>query len=73
MDPSRTPQTPRQAVVTLDGGNLNLRGAPTVDAPVLAQLPNGSAVQILGEFNDWYSVESDGIYGYAARQYVTAL
>ena len=71
--PFLQPQMPRQAVVTLDSGNLNLRGAPAVDAPVLAQLPNGSAVRILGEFNDWYSVEADGLYGYAARRYVTAL
>lgn len=71
--PFLQPQTPRAAVVTVQSGSLNLRGAPLADAPVLAQLPNGSSVRVLGAFNDWYSVEYDGVYGFAARQYLTLL
>ena len=42
-----------------------------MDAPVLAQMPNGAAVTVLGEFDDWYTVEFDGLYGYAAARYIT--
>lgn len=71
--PFLQPQTPRAAVVTVQSGSLNLRGAPLADAPVLAQLPNGSSVRVLGTFNDWYSAEYDGVYGFAARRYLTLL
>lgn len=69
--PFLRPQTPRAAVITLQSGSLNLRGAPLADARVLAQIPNGSEISVLGEFNDWYSVEYGGLYGFVARRYVT--
>ncbi len=69
--PFLQPQTPRAAVVTLQSGSLNLRGAPLTDAQVLAQIPNGGEISILGEFDDWYSAEYGGLYGFVARRYVT--
>lgn len=69
--PFLRPQTPQAGVVTLQSGRLNLRGAPLTDARILAQIPNGSEISVLGEFNDWYSVEYGGLYGFVARRYVT--
>ena len=69
--PFLQPRAAAQGVVTLTSGSLNLRGAPLMDAPVLAQMPNGAAVTVLGEFDDWYTVEFDGLYGYAAARYIT--
>ena len=33
-------------------------------------MPNGAAVRILAEYNDWYSIFYDGLYGFAERQYI---
>lgn len=70
--PFLLPQPPRAGVVTLDSGSLNLRDLPSTDAPVLAQLPNGTALQILGEYNGWYSVQANGLYGFVSATFVRA-
>ena len=56
--------------VATNGSSLNLRGLPSTDGAVLAQMPNGAAVRILAEYNDWYSIFYDGLYGFAERQYI---
>ena len=60
----------RDGRVQTNGGSLNLRGLPSTDGAVLAQMPNGAAVRILAEYNDWYSIFYDGLYGFAERQYI---
>ena len=64
------PQTPRTGVVTLRSGRLNLRGLPSTDAPVITQIPNGAEIQILGEYDGWYSVEYGGLYGFVSSAFV---
>ena len=71
--PSLTPSEPRTGIVTLSSGTLNLRSLPTTDAAVLAQLPNGATVTILGQFDEWYTVEYDGLHGFASSRYITVL
>ena len=71
--PFLTPSEPRTGIVTLSSGTLNLRGLPTTDAAVLAQLPNGATVTILGQFDEWYTVEYDGLHGFASSRYITVL
>ena len=71
--PFLTPSEPRTGIVTLSSGTLNLRSLPTTDAAVLAQLPNGATVTILGQFDEWYTVEYDGLHGFASSQYITVL
>lgn len=68
-----TPSEPRTGIVTLSSGTLNLRSLPTTDAAVLAQLPNGATVTILGQFDEWYTVEYDGLHGFASSRYITVL
>lgn len=68
--PFLTPEMERAAVVTTQGSTLNLRAYPTVGAPVLAQLPDGAAVTVLGQYNDWYTVDYDGLVGFAATAFV---
>ena len=60
----------RTGTVVTEGGNLNLRSAPSTDSPVLTRMPNGSSVTVCGERNGWYSVNFDGISGYASAQYI---
>lgn len=71
--PFLTPSEPRTGIVTLSSGTLNLRSLPTTDAAVLAQLPNGATVTILGKFDEWYTVEYDGLHGFASSRYITVL
>ena len=60
----------RDGKVATNGSSLNLRGLPSTDGAVLAQMPNGASVRILAEYNDWYSIFYDGLYGFAERQYI---
>ncbi len=71
--PFLTPSEPRTGIVTLSSGTLNLRVLPTTDAAVLAQLPNGATVTILGQFDEWYTMEYDGLHGFASSRYITVL
>ena len=63
----------RDAAVQTDGSALHLRELPSTDGAILAQMPNGAAVRILAEYNDWYSVFYDGLYGFAERRYLRLL
>ena len=65
------PMTPRQGVVTTQGGRLNIRSKPNTGAPVLTQAPNGPTLTVVGEWNGWYVVEYDGTVGYASGRYIT--
>ncbi|MFR5762023.1 MAG: SH3 domain-containing protein [Oscillospiraceae bacterium] len=38
---------------------------PEPDAEILAQLPNGTPVTVLGNFDTWYTVRADTLYGFA--------
>ena len=60
----------RDAVVATAGGNLNLRAAPSTDSPVLARMPNGSPITVCGEWGEWYTVNFNGLQGYAAARYI---
>ena len=71
--PFLTPSEPRTGIVTLSSGTLNLRSLPTTDAAVLAQIPNGATVTILGQFDEWYTVEYDGLHGFTSSRYITVL
>ena len=51
--------------------HLNLRGAPSPDGPVLAGIPNGAAVSILGAYNDWRSVNYDGLIGWVKSEFLS--
>ena len=68
--PFLTPGTEFEATVSTNGGPLNLRSYPEPDAEILAQLPNGTPVTVLGDFNDWYTIRAGELYGYAAVRYI---
>lgn len=68
--PFAEPQAPQRGYVATAGGGLNIRSRPSTDSAVLAQLPNGAALTILGRTGDWYVVRGNNVTGYAARQYI---
>lgn len=69
--PLLTPQPVRTGTVTLQSGVLNLRGGPSTDAPVLAQIPNGTRIGIWGSYDGWYTADEDGTFGYVKSEYIT--
>lgn len=64
------PQPERAGTVSTAGGNLNLRSLPSLDGPIIAQIPNGSPVTIYGEWDGWYVTGYNGSVGYASARYI---
>ena len=61
----------RSAVVDVDWGALNLRAQPSQDAPVLAQIPDGAALTLRNQYQNWYLTEYNGITGYIDGRYAS--
>ncbi len=64
------PRDPWEGAVHLSGGTLNLHSRPTLDAPVIAHIPNGARVTVYGSYEGWYVVHYGSYVGYAAAQYI---
>ena len=64
------PMDPVQGIVRVDYGTLNLRSAPSSSGTIIANLPNGAAVTVCGEWQGWYVVEHGNHVGYAAAAYI---
>ena len=64
------PMDPVEGTVSVRDGTLNLRDYPSPEGRVIANLPNGAAVTVCGEWNGWYVVEYNGQTGYAAAAYI---
>ena len=61
---------PRQGVVRLSSGTLNLRAAPSLDAEILASIPNGERLTVTGDAGDWYEVDYQGADGFVSKVFV---
>ena len=59
--PFLSPRPEREGVVSVESGNLLLRGAPATTARILARMPNGAPVRILNSYDDWSVVDYDGL------------
>ncbi len=62
------------ATVTLSTAwsTLNMRAAPTTEATVMAVLPHGWKVIVMGEADGWAHVRTADQEGYVSSQYLTA-
>ena len=69
--PFLTPVPPRQGVVDVDWGYLNIRARPSTSAPVIARAYDGARLTILNQWQGWYLVSFDGAVGYANSDFVT--
>lgn len=61
---------PRQGVVQLSSGTLNLRAEPSLEAQVIASIPNGAVLTLTGENGDWYQTSYQGNTGYVSKVFV---
>ena len=52
---------------------LNLRKAATTSSEVIANIPDGTKIQVLGKNGDFYQVKYNGNTGYASSEYIDLL
>lgn len=64
------PMTPVEGTVTVSYGTLNLRSYPSSTGTILANMPDGAAVTVYGEWEGWYVVHYGDYVGYAAAAYI---
>lgn len=69
--PFLTPVPARSGMVDVDWGALNIRSRPSLDAPVIAQAPDGAPLTIINHWQGWYLVNYNGVIGYANGSFVT--
>jgi len=61
-----------QNVMYVNSSNgLNLREGPGTGYKTIANIPNGSKVDVISTQGDWVKVEYSGKEGYVSRQYIT--
>ena len=58
----------QSGTVSASQTGINLRLRPELNAPPIATVPNEAAIQILGQWNDWYVVDYRGIIGYTSTK-----
>ena len=73
--PSPTPEVVELTVcgyvmLTDSSASLNLRDGPNTSGAVIDSLPNGTRVEILEEYENWYKVKFGDEVGYVSRLYV---
>ena len=68
--PFSYPIQPTAGTVSVSFGTLNLRERPDSSARVIANMPNGAAVTVYGEWQGWYTVHFGNLVGYAAAAYI---
>ncbi len=63
-------QGEQTGIVTTEGGSLNIRSYPSFDSSVITTVPNGTAVAVLGQYEDWHTVKFSDALGYAYSGYI---
>ena len=73
VNPMPDKQVLYEAKVTTASGPLRLRAEPNTNARILADIPNGTAVNVYGDENGWSSVIYNGYAGFCSNKYLTRL
>lgn len=71
--PFLTPQPPRQAVVDVSWGTLNIRDRPNTSANIIARASDGAALTVLNQWQGWDLVRFNGILGWASGNFITLI
>lgn len=58
------------AVINSSDG-LNLRALPSMGASVIAVYTNGTSLDIIGDYGDWFKVSLDGLEGYVSKEFIS--
>ena len=70
FDPMPTPEAARVTLASAEG-KLNLRSEPSTNGEILAELPHGKLVRVIGRENGWTQIEVDDKFGYVRSDYLT--
>ena len=66
--------SPATGVVFTESGTLNLRAKPDTNANIIASMPKGTYVDVLGDDGSWCYIRYDSngtvYYGYASKQFI---
>lgn len=60
----------RTGSVDVDWGVLNLRARPDPSAPILTQIPDGTALTLRNQYENWFLTTYNGLSGYVSSQFV---
>lgn len=71
--PFLAPAAPRQGMVDVTWGYLNLRDRPSTQGTVLVQIPDGTPLTIRNQWQDWYLVDYQSHTGYVKGDFLTLL
>ena len=71
--PFLTPIPPRQGVVDVNWGYLNIRSRPDTSGQVIAKAYDGTRLTVVNQWQGWYLVRFDGVVGYASSDFITLL
>lgn len=71
--PFLTPVPPRNAVVDVSWGSLNIRSRPSTAAPIIAKAYDGARLTVVNQYQNWYLVRFDGAVGYVSQDFVTLI
>ena len=66
----QSPTPIQTATVSTQNSNLNLRAEPSQNSRIIARIPNGSRIQILGNDGNWYLTLWNGSKGYVYGDYL---
>lgn len=69
--PFLEPRAPRQAVVDVEWGALNIRSRPDRTAPIVARAYDGARLTVINQWQGWDLVRFDGVVGWAVGDYIT--
>ncbi|WNX83460.1 N-acetylmuramoyl-L-alanine amidase [Agathobaculum sp. NTUH-O15-33] len=64
------PEPIRTATVEVESGNLNIRSAPSLTAPIIGKAPDGAQLFVLGQYDGWYVVRYNEYEGYVRGDYI---
>ena len=71
--PFLAPQPPKNGVVDVSWGYLNLRDRPSTASPVLARAYDGARLTVLNQWQGWSVVELDGLTAWASSDFITLI
>lgn len=71
--PFLTPVPPRNAVVDVSWGSLNIRSRPNITAPIIARAYDGARLVVINQYQNWYLVRFEDVVGYASQDFVTLI
>ena len=62
-----------QAVISTDGGAVNVREKPDINSPIVAALPDGTVVKVFERVNDWFLIEDGSTAGFVNAEFIRQL